>query len=165
MERKMRSRKRSKRLRIIGGIIAVLCVIFVLYSLAVSPMRRAHDQAFELAQKYASLKDDEKFYHYNRTQTYYTLLGTNKKGQKIYVIVAQNGKKINIYQKNEGVSEAKVKEVVKSSDKVKKITHVALGLHKNKPTWEVSYLNQYGNLCYDLLDFKSGKIIKTIQNI
>ncbi len=101
-------------------------------------MRNAKKQATQLAQQYAGLKEETAFYHYNRNHTYYTVAGTNDKKQKIYAIVAQNGKKIN---------------------------HTALGMHKNKPVWEISYLNSYGNLCYDLLDFKTGKVVKTIQNI
>ena len=93
------------------------------------------------------------------------MAGTNDKKQKIYAIVAQNGKKINVYRQNEGISEASAKKITQQTGNVKKITHTALGMHKNKPVWEISYLNSYGNLCYDLLDFKTGKIVKTIQNI
>ena len=45
------------------------------------------------------------------------------------------------------------------------ITNVGMGMKGKTPVWEVTYLNAYGNLCYDIIAFKNGDIIKTIQNI
>ena len=165
MRRTTRKKNRPKHRIITLTILGICALIVGLYVLATSPIRSARTQAVQLAEKYANLKTEDKFYYYNRDKTYYTVAGTNKKNQKIYAVIAQNGKKINIYQKSEGISEAKAKTLTKNSSKVKKITHVALGMYKNKPVWEVSYTNEYGNLCYDLLNFKDGKVIKTIQNI
>lgn len=165
MKRTSRTRKKSKY-RIWAAIITgVLAVVLVIFFMAISPMRSAHRQVSDLAERYAGIKEESAFYRYDRNKTYYTIAGTNDKKQKIYAIIAKNGKKINIYQQSEGVSEAKARQLARQDTSLKKITHVGLGMYKNKPTWEVSYLNKQDNLCYDLIDFKSGKVVKTIQNI
>ena len=165
MKRTTRIKKKTKHRLWYLGVLTVLVLVLVIFNLALSPMRNAKKQATQLAQQYAGLKEETAFYHYNRNHTYYTVAGTNDKKQKIYAIVAQNGKKINVYRQNEGISEASAKKITQQTGNVKKITHTALGMHKNKPVWEISYLNSYGNLCYDLLDFKTGKVVKAIQNI
>ena len=77
----------------------------------------------------------------------------------------KNGKKINIYGQEDGISAETAKKAVRKRQDVKKITNVGMGMKGKTPVWEVTYLNAYGNLCYDIIAFKNGDIIKTIQNI
>ena len=74
-------------------------------------------------------------------------------------------KKINIYGQEDGISAETAKKAVRKRQEVKKITNVGMGMKGKTPVWEVTYLNAYGNLCYDIIAFKNGDIIKTIQNI
>ena len=140
---------------------AVLGIFFK----SVQPENEAHKEAVRLAKKYAHLKKEDAFYRYSRDKTFYTVFGTNADNQKIYAIVSKNGKKINIYGQEDGISAETAKKAVRKRQDVKKITNVGMGMKGKTPVWEVTYLNAYGNLCYDIIAFKNGDIIKTIQNI
>src|SRR5699024_10602138 len=122
-------------------------------------------RSYLVAKKYGNVRKAEDFYVFNRKQTYYTIYGTNKRGQEVYVITSQNDKKVNIYAQDKEITVNKAKKIVKVERKRKKITKTSLGLVNNKPVWEVTYLNNQNNICYDLISFKTGKIIKSIQNI
>lgn len=111
------------------------------------------------------ISKEDAFYRYSRDKTFYTVFGTNADNQKIYAIVSKNGKKINIYGQEDGISAETAKKAVRKRQDVKKITNVGMGMKGKTPVWEVTYLNAYGNLCYDIIAFKNGDIIKTIQNI
>ncbi|MCP0887710.1 DUF5590 domain-containing protein [Ligilactobacillus sp. WILCCON 0076] len=153
-------------------LIIVLCIILVGYGCwysyhkAQEPLVAAKKEAYTLADKYANLKTHTAFYWYNREKTYYTVAGKNNKNEAVYVIVSKKGDKINIYSQSKGITAKKAKQYVQSNEKPKKILKVALGMKtKKQPVWEITYLNKKGELCYDLISFKSGKVIKSIQNI
>lgn len=39
------------------------------------------------------------------------------------------------------------------------------GIFNDKVVWEVTYLNSKGNLCYDLINFKTGSYVQQINNL
>ena len=119
----------------------------------------------EQLENMTEVEKEDAFYRYSRDKTFYTVFGTNADNQKIYAIVSKNGKKINIYGQEDGISAETAKKAVRKRQDVKKITNVGMGMKGKTPVWEVTYLNAYGNLCYDIIAFKNGDIIKTIQNI
>lgn len=150
---------------ILGSIIVILFALFAFYSYVQAPKRQAQKQAYALAQKYAHVNNPTAFYWYNRDKTYFTVAGTNNEKEKVYVIIFKNGNKINIYSQNKGISASQATKLVTDMRKPKKIINVALGMRKSEPVWEVSYRNAANNLCYDLISFKDGEVLKTIQNI
>lgn len=148
-----------------GSIIIIIFGLFAVYSYVQRPKNQAQKEAYALAKKYARVDQPETFYWFNRDKTYFTVAGKNRAGQKVYVIISKNGAKINIYAQNKGYNQTEVTKLVKQSRHPKKITNVTLGMYKGKPTWEVTYRNQSNKLCYDLIAFKTGDVLKTIQNI
>lgn len=157
--------KRRTRMWTISIILLAILLVFGGYFKAQAPRRVAYHKTVSLAEKYANLKKVTSFYHYNRKQTFYMVSGTNNKKEKVYVIVYHNGKKIIIYNQTDGINAAQAKNIVKKHVTVKRFLNIGMGMQKKTPVWEISYLNQNGNLCYDTIAFKSGQVLKSIQNI
>ena len=160
----MQKKQHGKLYLFMGVLLAIVAVLGIFFK-SVQPENEAHKEAVRLAKKYAHLKKEDACYRYSRDKTFYTVFGTNEDNQKIYAIVSKNGKKINIYAQEDGISAETAKKAVRKRQEVKKIMNVGMGMKGKTPVWEVTYLNDYGNLCYDIIAFKNGDIIKTIQNI
>lgn len=160
----MQKKQHGKLYLFMGVLLAIVAVLGIFFK-SVQPENEAHKEAVRLAKKYAHLKKEDAFYRYSREKTFYTVAGTNTDNQKIYAVVSKDGKKINIYSQEDGISAETAKKAVRKRQDVKKITNVGMGMRGKTPVWEVTYLNAYGNLCYDIIAFKNGDIIKTIQNI
>lgn len=162
-------RRQSAKLRRNMIILLVLIVIGMLcgwgFNQAKAQEKQAKQEAIQMAQKYANITSVKQFYWYNRDQSYYTIVGTNKNNQSVYVIIPQKGNKVVIYGTNTGIDAKKARSITTSKFSVKTITHVALGLYHNQPVWEVTYFNQKNKLCYVLLSFKQGKVINQINNL
>ena len=159
-----RSFKKTVR-NIVVTLLLVILVTWSVYAVANHPRAAAQKQATAMAKKYAGLKSTSGFYIYNRDQTYYTVAGKNAKGQTILVVVPQKGGDIRVLKQSAGLTASQAKSEVKTADNPKRVLKVAMGIFNNKPVWEVTYLNQKGNLCYDLISFTSGKSIQQINNL
>ena len=128
----------NKKFYFWSTITIIVLLIILGYAKAQSPQVQAKKEAYLVAKKYGNVRKAEDFYVFNRKQTYYTIYGTNKRGQEVYVITSQNGKKVNIYAQDKGISVNKAKNIVKVERNPKKITKTSLGLVNNKPVWEVT---------------------------
>ena len=163
-----RAQTRWSRAKTIRNVLIVIIVVVLLlwggFAIANHPKKVAEKQAVSLAKKYGHLKSTSAFYIYNRDQTYYTVAGKNKKKQKLLVLVSQKGN-IRVEKQADGLTAAEAKAKVRADEKPKKILKVALGVFNDKVVWEVTYRNQKGNLCYDLINFKNGKYVQQINNL
>ncbi|HAT54892.1 MAG TPA: peptidase [Lactobacillus sp.] len=148
----------------------VLIVAFIAGSVgiivheALRPSKTAAEQTVSIArQKGISSASD--FLTYNRQHTYYSVSGKNAKNQAVYVVVAKQGGKTQVLKRSAGTSKTAILRQVWQKDNPKKVLNIGLGIRKHQPVWEVTYLNQKGNLCYDLLRFKDGTMVQSIQNL
>ncbi|MDO4903689.1 MAG: DUF5590 domain-containing protein [Limosilactobacillus sp.] len=155
-----------KRIRNILLTILVLVLIgWITFAVSNQPRQSAKNQAIKIAKRYAHLQDPQNFYIYNRESTYYTVTGKNPSGQKILVIVPQKGGVVRVVKQSAGLSAQDVTNMTKNKRNPSKIMKVALGVFNNKTVWEVTYRNQQGRLCYDLINFKNGKYVQQINNL
>lgn len=149
--------------------IVIIILIFLfgwgVYAIGNHPRNESRSQAISLAKKYAHLKYPDDFYIYNREHTYYTITGKNQKNQSILVLIAQKGGKIRILKQKNGITKNEALTQIWAKRNPKKVLKIAPGIFNNRPVWEISYLNQKGNLCYELLSFKNGKDIQKIENL
>lgn len=99
----MQKKQHGKLYLFMGVLLAMVAVLGIFFK-SVQPENEAHKEAVRLAKKYAHLKKEDAFYRYSRDKTFYTVFGTNADNQKIYAIVSKNGKKINIYGQEDGIS-------------------------------------------------------------
>ncbi|KRN88906.1 DUF5590 domain-containing protein [Ligilactobacillus ceti] len=158
--------KPSKKKWIIWSLVIIIVFSGIMvYTMAQSPRRQAKKEAIAMAEKYGHLEDVDDFYLYDRQSVYYTVAGTDNKNNKVYVVIPKKGNKVNIFLQSKGITAKKAIAITKKLNKGIKVKKAALGFWDGDPTWEITYLNQRGNLCYDLIDYRNGKIVKTIQNI
>lgn len=157
------SRRLTRHLVILG--ILILLVGWSIYFVGTRPKAQAQRQATAIAKRYAHLRTRTDFYIFNRENTYYTVAGLNQKGQKILVIVPQKNGDVRVLKQSQGLSAQQVIAQVKNNERPKKVLKAVPGIFNNKVVWEVTYLNQKGNLCYDLINFKTGKYVQRINNL
>lgn len=155
-----------KRLRnILLAILFILLIGWITYAVSNQPRHAAKRQATQMAEKYAHLQDPQHFYIFNRESTFYTVTGKNQQGQAIMVIVPQKGGNIRVVKQSSGLTAQQVEKMTKENRHPSEIMKVAPGVFNDKTVWEVTYRNQKGKLCYDLINFKNGKYVQEINNL
>ncbi|MCH5461444.1 DUF5590 domain-containing protein [Lactobacillus sp. LC28-10] len=152
-------------LTILGIVVVLLLVIFGGIHHATSPVTKAKAQSVQIAKKYAGLKTTNGFYWTNLNQTYYTVAGKNNQNQSVYIIVPQKGGNVRVLQQSNGLTRNQALSRIWSKHNPKKVLSAALSVFNGKPAWVISYMNQKGQLCYETLNFKSGRVLQAIENI
>lgn len=164
-----RENSEHRSMRLVRNLLLIILLIFLLgwisYAVANHPRAAARRQAVQIARKYTGLQKTDGFYIYNREKTYYTVAGTNRKGQQILVIVPQKGGNVRVVKQSNGISKNQALTKVWQDEKPKKVLKVAPGVFNDHVVWEVTYQNAHGNLCYDLLKFSNGHLIQQINNL
>ena len=164
-----RERSRGTSKRMIRDLLILIILIFLvgwsIYAVGNHPKAEAERQATTIAKRYANLKTRTDFYIYNRENTYYTVAGKNNKGQRILVIVPQKNGSVRVVKQSTGLTEQQALAQVKSNEHPKRVLKAVPGLFNDKVVWEVTYLNSKGNLCYDLINFKTGSYVQQINNL
>ena len=164
-----RERSRGTSKRMIRNLLILIILIFLvgwsIYAVGNHPKAEAERQATTIAKRYANLKTRTDFYIYNRENTYYTVAGKNNKGQRILVIVPQKNGSVRVVKQSTGLTEQQALAQVKSNEHPKRVLKAVPGIFNDKVVWEVTYLNSKGNLCYDLINFKTGSYVQQINNL
>lgn len=164
-----RERSRGTSKRMIRDLLILIILIFLvgwsIYAVGNHPKAEAERQATIIAKRYANLKTRTDFYIYNRENTYYTVAGKNNKGQRILVIVPQKNGSVRVVKQSTGLTEQQALAQVKSNEHPKRVLKAVPGIFNDKVVWEVTYLNSKGNLCYDLINFKTGSYVQQINNL
>lgn len=164
-----RERSRGTSKRMIRDLLILIILIFLvgwsIYAVGNHPKAEAERQATTIAKRYANLKMRTDFYIYNRENTYYTVAGKNNKGQRILVIVPQKNGSVRVVKQSTGLTEQQALAQVKSNEHPKRVLKAVPGIFNDKVVWEVTYLNSKGNLCYDLINFKTGSYVQQINNL
>lgn len=164
-----RERSRGTSKRMIRDLLILIILIFLvgwsIYAVGNHPKAEAERQATTIAKRYANLKTRTDFYIYNRENTYYTVAGKNNKGQRILVIVPQKNGSVRVVKQSTGLTEQQALAQVKSNEHPKRVLKAVPGIFNDKVVWEVTYLNNKGNLCYDLINFKTGSYVQQINNL
>lgn len=164
-----RERSRGTSKRMIRDLLILIILIFLvgwsIYAVGNHPKAEAERQATTIAKRYANLKTRTDFYIYNQENTYYTVAGKNNKGQRILVIVPQKNGSVRVVKQSTGLTEQQALAQVKSNEHPKRVLKAVPGIFNDKVVWEVTYLNSKGNLCYDLINFKTGSYVQQINNL
>lgn len=155
------------------GIVLTLTIVMAIvvvgswyiYYVGHQPMAEAKKEATSIAKKEANLKEVDKFYWYNGTETYFTLTGSNQKDEKIIVIVAKKGGKTQVIKQSDAISESDARSLTREAKKPKRILESRIGIEKDVPVWEVVYKEENGRLGYHVVKLKDGEYIRDISNI
>lgn len=144
----MKKRKIRKSEQITIGILLVILslylAIFLFFGGSLNPFQSARAQAISIAEEKADLKEAESFGIGTTDSTSYAVIGINKSGKKIGVIIPKESKELTVVELSKGISPEKLKEANTKS--------IVLSLYKNKPVWEVNNTNGF-----KIYDFVSGK--------
>lgn len=146
-------------------ILAIILILWISFAIANHPRQEQRREAISMARKYAHVNHVNGFYVYNREKTYYTVTGKNRHNQQVLVMIPQKGGNITVIKQSHGITNQQARQVVKSQEKPRKILRSAPGYFNDKIVWEVTYVNQKGALCYDLINFKTGKFVQQIDNL
>lgn len=151
-----------KTLTPVKRYLLIFCVIFLAllisigtgFYLAVKPKLDAEKTATQLAIKKADLSQTTLVDLYNGSQTYYSVYGKTKSGDKKIVSVGQDNGQIYIYNVDMGISRQAAKSKAGEAG-AKEISKVVFGITNGTAIWEVTASNGYY-----LISFKTGELIK-----
>lgn len=162
-------RNETRKNKILLSVFAVLLVIIV--TMAIFYVRSTHlrtqakREATKIAKEYAHLESVDDFYWFTRKETYFSVTGKDDKGEALAVIIPKSGEKVTILNQKDGVDEEKIRQIIQTEYKEKKIQKISLGLYNDKPTWEIVTKNEDGLLSYYLLSFEKAEEIMIIKNV
>lgn len=161
--------KKFNYFRLIKWLIAIIILLIImmigLLLWARLPISTAKSQATDLAEKKAGITKVDRFYMSDLNRTYYTIQGTNKEKQNVLAIIEKKTGNINIVKTSDGISSDKAKNITNAKQSIGKLISVAPTMFNGKPAWAVSYFNNKNGLTYFVVDFKTGKIIRFIDNV
>lgn len=161
--------KEHKRVVILLSLVAILLTIIVMLSIfyirSTHSMTQAKREAVTIAKEHAQLDSVEEFYWFNRSETYFGVTGTDTAGKEIVVIIPEKGGEITTFNKDEGLSEAQARQVVKQRYGESDIQKANLGMADGKAVWEVICKTKEGPLNYYLIAFETGDEVNTVLNI
>ncbi|MGG6361442.1 DUF5590 domain-containing protein [Peribacillus frigoritolerans] len=157
-----------KKWLIIASILVLCFIGFVngAYIKALQPKKEAGNEAFKKAKEEGGLVTMEEFYLYNGQDSYSVIIGKGEKGTKKIVWLPEDKKKeIVVENYKDGKSKKEIMNIVKEKLNPQKIISVKLGMEKNVPLWEVTYLDESERFNYDYYDFKTGEWLKYYRSI
>ncbi|MBS4217332.1 DUF5590 domain-containing protein [Bacillus sp. FJAT-49711] len=147
-------------------IILIIFGSLYVYKKAREPLLSAEQYAENRAKAEAELVSNDKFFVYHGTKTYYVIMGDNQEGiETIVWIPEKKDEDIIIKKASEGISENEAVSKLVNEEKPKKILGTRLGMEKNLPVWELSYLDQNSKLNYYYIHFDTGKWWRKIENL
>ncbi|WP_295728139.1 DUF5590 domain-containing protein [uncultured Limosilactobacillus sp.] len=151
--------------RIVLTILVLILVCWISFAIANHPRRQARHEAYSMAKQYAHVDHPTGFYVYNRDRTYYTVAGKNQHNKQVLVIIPDKGGHITIINQSKGINRQQAVARVSSSERPRRIIRTAPGYFNDRIVWEVTYINSKGALCYDLINFHTGKFVQKINNL
>ncbi|MGE7764782.1 DUF5590 domain-containing protein [Peribacillus sp. NPDC096540] len=157
-----------KKWLIIASILVLCFIGFVggAYIKALQPKKEAGNEAFEKAKEEGGLETMEDFYLYNGQDSYSVIIGKGENGAKKVVWLPEDEKKeIVVENYKDGKSKKEILSIVNEKLNPQKIISVKLGMEKNVPLWEVTYLDESERFNYDYYDFKTGEWLKYYRSI
>ncbi|KAF1291981.1 DUF5590 domain-containing protein [Candidatus Enterococcus leclercqii] len=164
------SSKKGHRLEWILLVVTLVLVFVIigfvsLFYRSSRPLAQAKDEATTMAKKYADLDTVDEFYWFTREKTYFSLLGKDKNGSKIAVIMPKDGDKIKVLNQKDGITELQALQKAAQAYPDEQVMKASLGMFDEKPVWEVTSESGDGAVNFLLLSYEEGKEIKKISNI
>lgn len=150
-----------------------LACIFILagiggcvYSKAMEPMKKATAAAEARLSSETNIQDIDEFFLYNGSQTYYVFIGKDSKGQEAAAWIPDSeDEKVQVKKLSDGITKETAVNKLLNEKKPKEILGVRLGMERNLPVWELSYLDEKSNLNYYYVHFDTGKWWRKIENL
>ncbi|WP_110112363.1 DUF5590 domain-containing protein [Bacillus sp. CGMCC 1.16541] len=154
-----------KKWSILIGILVIVVISWQfasIYHQSVKGKQGDEEKAVALAQKEYELKDVTNVQTYFGKDTFYIVKATNDKGEKIIVWIPKDVKKNDMIMKKEasGITQSQARSLVEKERNPKEIKSVRLGMERQLPLWEITYIDEEDRFTYYYIDFESGKFLK-----
>lgn len=135
------------------------------YLKAREPVNQAETKALELAQKKIKLSEVDDFHLYHGNETINIIEGKNQKGDKVIVWIPEKSNKVIVRKAKSGLTKEEAIQQLLKRRNPQKIIAARLGMEKNIPYWEIYYLSGDHLINYYCVDFKTGEMLKRIENL
>lgn len=167
MESSSKKKHRLEWILLIVTLVLVFVIIGIisLFYRSSRPLAQAKEEATTMARKYTDLQTVDDFYRFTREKTYFSLLGEDKKGTKIAVIMPKEGETIKVLNQKDGISESQALQTAAQAYPKERVIKADLGLFEDQPVWEVTSESADGGVNFVLLSYSDGKEVKKISNI
>lgn len=149
---------------LIGMLLLIFSVVFII-TRSLTPLNQAKTETVELASRRADLVEENEFYWYNGTESYFTITGMNSDNTNIIVIVQQNGGNIEVFNQEETISKSTAIQQTINREQPMKILQARIGMYQELPVWEVSFELENEDIGYTYYSLTTGEWLKTIKNI
>jgi uncharacterized protein YpmB len=144
----MKRRKISLLDQIMIGLLFVLAAGFLSYFVYVNamaqPIANNRSKVIKIAKNKAGLVKVETYNLVTTDKSYYSLTGTDSRGEKTAIIIPEKSGEITVVKLSEGVAQASLPQ--------KGAVTIDLALYKGSLVWEVNTSKDF-----ELYDFKTGK--------
>lgn len=139
---------------------------FSFYSKAINPKK----QALEVAEKRMLAETDltaiKQFYLYYGAESYFVVIGKKKNGEEAIAWIPEDEKKKVLVKKvSDGITKQEAMKKLEREKVPKEFLSVKLGLEKDLPVWELTYLDEKDQLNYYYIHFDTGKWWRKIENL
>ncbi|MCJ8006650.1 DUF5590 domain-containing protein [Lederbergia wuyishanensis] len=156
----------KKWILLLFPLILIISLSSYIYKEAREPLLKAEQYAEKRAQTEGHLISNDEFFVYHGTKTYYVIIGKNESGTETIVwIPEKNNQEIITKKASDGISEKEAISKLIQEEKPKKVLGARLGMEKELPVWELSYLDQNSKLNYYYIHFDTGKWWRKIENL
>ncbi|TWS95382.1 peptidase [Streptococcus sp. sy004] len=140
-----------------GFVLLLFSLFFAVMIMAYWAMRPhllASQQARQVAQEVAQLKQTNQVERYSGEMTYYTIYGQTQDDQEVIVTINQETGQVYMVPQSTGLS--KEEAVAKAQDYgAGTIDKAVFGRYQERSIWEVK-----SDKAYYLIDFTSGELVK-----
>ncbi|CAM3126705.1 DUF5590 domain-containing protein [Leuconostoc rapi] len=147
----------------IGIVLAALTICYFYVSL--TPMRRDESRLQRFVKTKTDIATVQQISVDHRQKTTYAITGTTASGQQKVAIVRGKSDQVKTYDRRKGLSDKKLRQLILTTYKPKKIYSANISEYKHALVWEVSYKGQDNTLNYVTLDFKTGNPYRVIKGL
>jgi len=157
-----------KKLIIISTTVLVVLLGLFFYGKtyydANKPKRIAFSEAQQIASNEYAMKQFDQFYYYSGNEAWNVITGKNEDNQAIGVWISRTSdgtKSLPL----DGLTEQEAIGKLQANKDVGKIKKIVLGMEDDEPLWEITYLNAKDYLCYYYVDYYTGEMLRSYDNV
>ena len=138
-----------------------------LFRESTQPIYQARSETTAYVQEYTDLKEVNNFYWFNGPEeSYFSVSGTNGDQIPQLAIVRISDGAMQVFDYQDIASEYDVYQQVQADLDPSKILAIRAGfVDGTTPVWEVSFLDQAGQLGYYYANLETGQWLRTISNL
>ncbi|NEU31192.1 hypothetical protein GN156_10410 [bacterium LRH843] len=124
-----------------------------------------YDQ-FDRASAYATANELTMINHidyYYGTEAYYIVNGKNEENEEVIFWINEDFTSHHVEKSTDGITSEKALAIVQKEVNIARVLSVRLGIERDLPIYEVTYINDQNSQGYYYLTFRDGTFMKRYQ--